>query len=192
MQRIAREAGVTTMALYRYFSGKAELVDLMIDTAGGPCPELAANSGGWRARLAEWTLRCSAIYTRHPWFLQATADPRRIMRPNELAWLDQALGILADTGLPASERHMTFLLLIGHVRSIAAFAASAAANPSAEPWVSVMTDRLAHRRDLYPALQAAIDCGAFTQPSEKSLEFGLECILNGIETLIRRPHGSSS
>jgi len=38
MQRIAREAGVTTMALYRYFSGKADLLDLMIDSAGSSHP----------------------------------------------------------------------------------------------------------------------------------------------------------
>jgi AcrR family transcriptional regulator len=191
MQRIAREVGVTTMALYRYFSSKAELVDLMIDSAGGPRPAVAANPGGWRSRLAEWTLRCSAIYTKHPWFLEATAVARRTMGPNELAWLDEALGILADTGLPARERHMAFLLLMGHVRSNAAFAASAAKDAPAGVWVSELTDRLLERRDEYPSLLAAIDSGAFVQPSEQSLEFGLACILNGIETLIRIPNDSS-
>ncbi len=75
MQRIAREVHVTTMALYRYFSSKAELVDLMIDIAGGPAPDLNAVSKKWRPRLNEWTRRCSSIYRKHSWFLQARGAP---------------------------------------------------------------------------------------------------------------------
>lgn len=187
MQRIAREVHVTTMALYRYFSSKAELIDLMIDTAGGPVPDLDAVTKGWRSRLGEWTRRCSAIYRDHPWFLQAATAPRRIMGPNELGWLNAALRVLGDTGLPAREQHEAFLVLIGHVRSNAEFTAGRAQGPSAELWVSVMAKLLGKHRDRYPALMAAIDSGAFSQSPEDGLEFGLECILNGIESLVRKP-----
>lgn len=186
MQRIAREVHVTTMALYRYFSSKAELIDLMIDTTGGPAPDLAPVSKGWRARLQEWTRRCSSIYRDHPWFLQAATARRRIMGPNELAWLDAALGVLGDAGLPARQQHAAFLVLIGHVRSNAEFMAGTDQGPSAGQWVSVMTALLKKHRDRYPALMAAIDSGAFSQSPEDGLEFGLNCILDGIESLIGR------
>jgi AcrR family transcriptional regulator len=152
MQRIARAVHVTTMALYRYFSSKAELIDLMIDTAGGPAPDLDAVSKGWRSRLEEWTRRCSSVYRDHPWFLQAATARRRIMGPNELEWLDAALGVLCDTGLPARQQHEAFLVLIGHVRSNAEFMAGRDQGPSAEQWVSVMAELLGKHRDRYPAL----------------------------------------
>jgi len=186
MQRIAREVHVTTMALYRYFSSKAELIDLMVDTAGGPAPDLRVGFKGWRARLEEWTRRCSSVYRDHPWFLQAAAARRRIMGPNELEWLDAALGVLGDAGLPARQQHEAFLVLIGHVRSNAEFMAARDQGPSAGQWVSVMAELLGKHRHRYPALMAAIDSGAFSQSPQDGLEFGLECILDGIESLIGR------
>ena len=183
MQRIAREVQVTTMALYRYFSSKAELIDLMIDTAGGPAPDLNRGSRKWRARLETWTRRCSSIYRNHPWFLEAATARRRIMGPNEVAWLDAALGVLNETGLPVRQQHEAFLVLIGHVRSSAEFMA-VAQDPSAGQWVSAMTKVLGDRREDYPALMAAINSGAFSARSDDGLEFGLSCILDGIESLV--------
>jgi AcrR family transcriptional regulator len=84
MQRVARAVGVTTMALYRYFSSKTELIELMIEIAGGPEPNLDTIAPGWSSSLAEWAHQCSAIYRRRPWFLQATMTPGRKMGPNEL------------------------------------------------------------------------------------------------------------
>src|SRR5258707_1378038 len=51
MQRVAQECGVTTMALYRYVPGKAELIALMLDIGLGPAPHLDEVPGGWRPRL---------------------------------------------------------------------------------------------------------------------------------------------
>lgn len=152
MQRIAREVHVTTMALYRYFSSKAELINLMIDTAGGPAPDLNVGPQGWRHKLNQWTRQCSAVYLHHPWFLQAVIARPRIMGPNELAWLDAALAALAETGLPAREQHQAFLVLLGHVRSNAEFTAASAPHPAGSP--------------------------------EDGLEFGLQCILDGIESRV--------
>jgi len=178
MQRIAREVRVTTMALYRYFTGKDELVDLMIDSAGGPTPDLNAVEGGWQPRLAEWTRRCATVYINHPWFLQATARPNRVVGPNELGWFNAVLHVLRNTGLNAREQHEAFLLLIGHVRSNAQFATGRSQGASMESWMSE------HFRDRYPALAAAIESGVFTRPPEDGLEFGLTCILNGIESIL--------
>jgi hypothetical protein len=74
------------------------------------------------------------------------------MGPNALEWLDAALGVLCDTGLPARQQHEAFLVLIGHVRSNAEFMAGRDQGPSAEQWVSVMAELLGKHRDRYPAL----------------------------------------
>jgi AcrR family transcriptional regulator len=186
MQRIAREVDVTTMALYRYFSSKAELIDLMIDIAGGPAPDLSAGSKRWRTKLEEWTRRCSSIYRNHPWFLQVATARWRTMGPNELAWLEAALRVLGGTGLPARQQREAFLVLIGLVRSNAEFTAATAHGPAFEHWLSVMAKLLGKHRDRYPSLIAAIDSGTFGPPSADGLEFGLKCILDGLESLVGR------
>lgn len=43
LARVAKEFGVTAMALYRYVPGKAELLDLMVDLAIGPRPRSRAS-----------------------------------------------------------------------------------------------------------------------------------------------------
>src|SRR5271155_2714090 len=62
MQRLAREVGVTTMALYRYFPSKADLVDRMIDSASDAPANFGKPSLPWNARLKKWARRCLAIY----------------------------------------------------------------------------------------------------------------------------------
>jgi hypothetical protein len=108
------------------------------------------------------------------------------MGPNELEWLDAALAVLAGTGLRAGHQHDAFLLLIGHIRSNAEFTAGDAQGLSAKQWRGAMTKLLGKRRDRYSALRAAIDSGAFHQRPEAGLEFGLECIVDGIESLVGR------
>ncbi len=186
MQRIAREVNVTTMALYRYFSSKEELIDRMIESAGGPLPPRMSGAQGWRQRLAEWTRACSSIYRDHPWFLQAATARRRVMGPNELAWFDVALSALGDAGLVGSEQMGAFHVLIGHVRSQAEFRAGEAKGLSADQWVRITMELAAKHPERYPALVSAIESGAFTQPTNGGVGFGLECILDGIESLARK------
>jgi len=186
MQRIAGEVHVTTMALYRYFSSKQELIDLMIDTVGGGPLRLDVVSGGWRARLGEWTRRCAAIYHDHPWFLQATSVHHRLMGPNELEWVNAVFAVLADTGLDARQQHEAFLLLIGHVRSNARSTAGKAQGLSVAQWIATTAKLAGRYPDRYSSLIAAIDSGAFSHSPEDGLKFGLECILNGIESLVRK------
>jgi AcrR family transcriptional regulator len=182
MQRVSRAVGVTTMALYRYFSSKTELIDLMIEIAGGPPPKLDALERGWRPRLAEWARQCSAIYRRHSWFLQATMTPGRKLGPNELGWMDAAFTVLSRTELSPREQHKTFLVLIGHIRSSAEFALAQTRGRSSS-WEPAM--QLGKYRNSYPALAAAVDAGALTESIGTSLDFGLECILSGIRTITR-------
>ena len=84
MQAVAQRVGVTTMALYRYFPAKSDLLDLMIDSAGDSAPNFGKPTSPWSTRLKKWARRCLAIYQNHPWFLEATSTRRSVMGPNEL------------------------------------------------------------------------------------------------------------
>lgn len=183
LARVAKKLDVTTMALYRYVPGKAELVDLMVDLAIGPPVPVAGIAGGWRPQLTEWARQCAAVYRRHPWILTATGMRRQIMGPNQLGWLDTALAALAGTGLSPVQRHDTFLLLVGHIRNITQQTAerNEAAN---EEWADLTTEVLERHADRFPALTSAVAEGAFTPQDGDPLDFGLERILDGVAALL--------
>ncbi|SEC04257.1 transcriptional regulator, TetR family [Streptomyces sp. 2231.1] len=186
MQRVAADLGVTTMALYRYFPGKAELTDLMVDSALGVPSEAVAEAHGWRAGLTEWARQCWALYRRHPWILTATAMRRQLMGPNQLAWLDAALDALAPAGLTAAQQHDTVLLIMGHIRSLAQQLVHADEEGN-EEWNRLAGEVLERHGHRFPALAAAIAAGAFDPHGGDPLDFGLDRILDGIAHLIDHP-----
>jgi AcrR family transcriptional regulator len=181
MQRVAEGLGITKMALYRYLPGRRELIALMTDLALGPPAESA---GGWRVRLEAWARSAHERFRRHPWALEATTGPRPL-GPNEVAWMDQAVAALTDTGLDGGEMLDIAATLIGHVRSLAQ---QSSAMPGAAAPEQAMLDRLAgllsSHADRYPALTAAVasarDHGAWGQ----ALDFGLARILDGLEAYL--------
>ncbi|AUY49355.1 TetR/AcrR family transcriptional regulator [Streptomyces sp. CB01881] len=185
MQRVAAELGVTTMALYRYFPGKAELVDLMVDSALGAPPEAIGHQDGWRPRMTEWARQCWALYRRHPWILAATGMRRQLMGPNQLAWMDAALAALAPTGLSAVQRHDTVLLIIGHIRNLAQQLADAD-EEGGEEWNRLAGEVLERHGHRFPALSATLAAGGFAPQGGDPLDFGLERILDGVTPLADR------
>jgi len=195
MQRVARESGVTTMALYRYFPAKSDLVAVMIDAAGGPPPELAGHPASWKDRLGEWARFCAAIYGRHPWFLEATTTRRTGMGPNELSWMETALALLAEAGLPAEESYYSFLAIIGHIRGYATFERLKDSSGSPRRWVRELGQLLLAERGRYPVLQATLESGALSDHADGAFEYGLKCILHGISASKRQravPRSGSS
>jgi len=182
MQRVAAEVALTTMALYRYVSSKSDLVDLMIDAAGGPAPLFPKPSQTWSDRLKEWARRCLAIYQNHPWFLDATSTRRSIPGPNELLWMEGALSMLAESGLPPEERHSAFLALIGHVRGHATFQQIRAYDE--KKWSGALAQVLEPQADRYPTLLEALRSGAFSEMPDLAFDFGIDCILAGVRARI--------
>jgi AcrR family transcriptional regulator len=191
MQRVAREVGVTTMALYRYFPGKADLLDLMIDAAGDSVANFGKPSSPWNVRLKKWAWSCLAIYRNHPWFLEATSARRSLMGPNELSWMEAALAMLAESGLAFEDRHSAFLALIGHVRGHASFQQIGKYNESPEEWTRDLARMLESEARRYPSLLEALNSGAFSKDPARAFDFGLDCILDGIRTRLSQRRAKS-
>lgn len=185
MQRVARASGVTTMALYRYFPGKSELLSVMIDSAGGSPLTFGMPLTPWKDRLMEWARRCAAIYQKHPWFLEATTTRRSVMGPNELSWMEAALALLAEAGLPPKESYYAFLAIIGHIRGYATFERLKGNSP--RRWVRELSQLLQEEGSRYTVLQATLGSGAFSENSDAAFEYGLHCILDGISASNRKP-----
>jgi len=187
MQRVAREVGVTTMALYRYFPGKADLLDRMIDSASDSPASFGNLSLPWNVRLKKWTRRCLAIYRDHPWFLEATSARTSLMGPNELTWMEAALAILAEAGLNPRDRHHAFLAVIGHVRGHATFRRAAQRSESGRNWIHDLSEMLKPEAHRYPTLVASLDSGALFEDPDAAFGFGLDCIVEGIRARAGSP-----
>ncbi|GIF50771.1 TetR family transcriptional regulator [Asanoa ferruginea] len=188
MQRVADQLGVTKMALYRYVPGKAELVALMLDIGlGGPPPR---GDLGWRAALDAWSRALFVEFAAHPWSLEASVGAR-VMGPNELGWLEEAVAALTGTGLDGSEMLDVAVTLVGHVRSLAQ--QTAGSPPGTEAALDDAIAGLVHgREDRFPALAAAIDDARTSGKQDQALDFGLARILDGVAVLIDQRAGVTS
>ncbi len=180
MQRLSREIGLTTMALYRYFPGKAELIALMIDSVADSSLHFGKPSLPWSKRLKEWGKRCLAIYQDHPWFLEATTTRQSPMGPNELAWMEAALAMLAESGLEPKKRYYAFFTIIGHVRGHATFQSASRSNHAAQKRFRELIRTLEQKPERYPIALDIFRSGASSRSVAGAFDFGLECILDGI------------
>ena len=180
MQRVAAELSFTKMALYRYLSGKSELLALMVEQAIGGPPELGDMS--WRQGLRAWAHALLASHLRHPWTLEAVLLPRPL-GPNELSWMEAASALLANTGLTGAEKLDTFALLVGQVRVIAQ--QTRPTSSAEEHFVAAITNVLAAHGDRFPALtQTVSEAAANDAGRDQTFEFGIERILDGLQPLV--------
>jgi AcrR family transcriptional regulator len=191
MSRVAAELSASTMSLYRYVNAKDELVKLMIDAAWGPPPEREPG-GGWRAGLSRWAWGMRTAFRRHSWAARVPVSSLPVM-PNEVAWFEQALADLEDSGLAEAEKASVIMLVSGYVRTLATLegdleAAVRAAGVTPDEWMAAYPRLLGKLADpgRYPALAKFIAAGVFDRADEPDDEFifGLERILDGIEVLV--------
>jgi len=192
MRAVADELGMGTMSLYRYLSSKDELLVLMVDAAFG-APETATPAEGWRAGLSRWARAHREVLRRHPWVLSVPISGPPLT-PHQVAWLEWGLASLSDTGLAEEEKLSVMILLSGFVRNEATLNASItealrAAGSNEEELATGygrMLDGLT-ATGRFPALRRMIAAGVFAGSGrpDDDFEFGLERVLDGIDSLVR-------
>ncbi|MBV1849000.1 TetR/AcrR family transcriptional regulator [Catellatospora tritici] len=191
MSKVAAEAGVSTMALYRYVRAKNELLELMVDACIGEPPPHDPGLD-WRAGLTAWAWAVRTVYLANAWALKAPISGPPAT-PHQLAWLDAGLRHLTDTGLTEARKMSVLLLLTGYVRNEAMLTADIAA--ATEAASSSLDDAIAmYGRMLrvlvdpvrFPALGRVVEAGVLEQADDPAEEFvfGLERILDGVGILI--------
>jgi AcrR family transcriptional regulator len=193
MGRVAAELGAAPMSLYRHVSAKDELRRLMVDAAWGDSPGPLAPGETWRDGLSRWAWSMRANARAHPWAVRIPISGLPIM-PREIAWFEDALACLADTGLTEARKASVIMLLSGYVRNLAATeaditAAVMASGLSPDEWMASYPRMLSQLTDprRFPALTAFIAAGVFDQADDPDDEFvfGLDRILDGITVLIQ-------
>jgi AcrR family transcriptional regulator len=189
MRTVAERLGCTSMALYTYVPGKAELIDLMYDRVHA---ELTHDHGpsGWRAAVTSWANELRACYVRHPWVTQVSFA-RPVLGPHEQAVLETLAAILERTGLPAGARRGVVNLLFNYVRGSAQTVAesrraAATTGVSDQDWWAGRWARLAEvAPDFAERFPASVRLGAespgtWEQRVDDTFDAGLAVLLGGV------------
>ncbi|MEV7008259.1 TetR/AcrR family transcriptional regulator [Streptosporangium sp. NPDC051022] len=200
MRQVAERLGAGTMSLYTHVPGKAELVDLMVDTAYGRLYDdvdaPSSRPGGWREALEFVAARNWELYRRHPWLLHVVGG-RSVLGPNASLKYEAELRPLDGIGLSDLEMDAVLALILTHVEGAARVQANMAqvqrdsGMTDAEWWVinAPLLDKVMDGSRFPVASRVGQAAGqeyqALADP-ERAFAFGLERILDGVAVLIAR------
>ena len=191
MKSVAAELGMTPMSLYRYVDSKEQLLEVMLDAAYGPADLSIVSSGPWRERLTRWAWALADALVLHPW-ISATPMTTPPLSPNIIGWTEAGARSFDGMALTNQQKMSSLLVVDGYVRSHVAMSVAmgftATDAPPPDPYVTILPQLL--DPDRFPALYAASP--AITDENEgedffrDEMRFGLDLILDGIESLTQR------
>jgi AcrR family transcriptional regulator len=194
MRRVAESLGVVPMSLYTYVPGKAELLDLMLDTVYRQMPRPDHAARPWRERLTAIAHQNRELFARHPWIAQLSTS-RPPLGPGLMAKYEYELRAFEGLGLDDVELDAALTFLLDFVHAVARSDAEAAdarqaSAMSEEQWWAANAPLLARVFDetKYPTASrvgaaAGAANGAAYNP-EHAYEFGLQRVLDGLAALI--------
>lgn len=202
MRRVAERLGKSAMSLYTYVPGKAELLDLMMDSVLGELPTHYSLAEGWRVAIEESARDGWAFYERHPWVLQVSGA-RPTLGPHELDVYESQLALLDGLGLTGVDIMRIVGVVSGYVRGSVkavsdAVTAEQATGLSDDEWWNargplleeLSGDRWAERWPTATRLNAEHAFDQLDRPDDTTpytvrdaldtFEFGLQRLLDGI------------
>ena len=191
MRRVAEELGVGTMSLYTYVPGKAELLDVMLDTVVAETARPESVKGGWRPWLELVARENWQLVRRHPWLIQVSAG-RPPLGPGIVAKYDYELRAVDGIGLSEVEMDAVLTLVLGYVAGAARGAveqtqAEEQTGVSLDEWwysVSPLLDRVFDESRYPVASRVGPVAGGSSYDTDATFEFGLQRVLDGIQAYV--------
>jgi AcrR family transcriptional regulator len=191
MRRVATSLGVVPMTLYTYVPGKAELLDLMLDSTYTRMTRAHTAGQPWRQRLTAIAAENRALFEAHPW-AAAISTVRPPLGPGLIAKYEHELSALDGLGLDDVQMDDALTHLLIFVQAWARAAADARSNRESgmddEQWWAAHAPLLEEVLDpvAYP-LAARVGTAAGTAHGaaydpEHAYQFGLQVILDGLAT----------
>ena len=185
LPKLGARLGLTANGLYRYIGSKDELLVLLTEAGWGPPPPLVSTD--WRAGAAAWTRALMDGLHRRPWLLDIPIRSAPVT-PNLVAWLETLLRMLSGTGLSHADMLGCATLLDGFARRAATLARDLPADGTPPAEARALAEFLMPRLEEggFPLLADVISGRRYSGRPADTAEFGLRCILNGIEAIINR------
>jgi AcrR family transcriptional regulator len=117
MRNVAAQLGTGAASLYRYVTGRDDLLDLMVDATAAEC-RLEPPTGDPVADLVTVAEGLHAVMMRHPWLPELVVT-RPALGPGGVGVLDHVLDILADHPGDSTSKLEVFALLNALVATFA-------------------------------------------------------------------------
>lgn len=194
IRSVAAALGITPMATYTYVPGKAELLDLMLDTVYLAMPRTDLAGMDWRSRVSVIARENREMLETHPWVVRL-ATTRPPLGPGMTAKYEHELRAFDGLGLSDVEMDSAVTFVLGFVTSVARLAidardAAADSAMSDRTWWEQAGPVLAEVFDeqRYPlAARVGAAAGAAHDSAynaDHAYEFGLARLLDGLAPLI--------
>jgi AcrR family transcriptional regulator len=195
MRKVAERLGLGVMSVYTYVPGRSELIGLMVDEVVGEV-DYPAHTGDLRARMTTVARQLWDEFHRHPWLLQVQTS-RPWIGPHASERYEWQLSAIEGIGLDDLEMDSTIAVLAGFAESAArasieAVRARDESGMSDVQWWEINAPVLARLMEdgAYPVsgrVGAAVgaEYNSIGSP-ERSFEFGIARIIDGLEVLLRR------
>jgi AcrR family transcriptional regulator len=177
MRKLAAELGMGTMALYRYFPSKQQLIDAAVEIAAPQIELPEPGAAPWREQLAGMARALFDAGRRHPTLARERFD-RPLQSPGAMRITDRAIALLFEAGLGKRDAVAAFKALLIHTLGAAVAAASESRldvrRSAGERHASAPAEQLPAMAAVAAELTAALG-------GEEAFEFGLTALLDAIE-----------
>jgi AcrR family transcriptional regulator len=174
MRRIGQRLGVEAMSLYNHIPNKDAVLDAMVDLLVGQI-ELPPDDASWRDAIRGRAVAARRVILAHPWAPRLIAARSTTSR-SILGYLDGVVGAFAAAGfsnqLTHDATHLISSRVLGFTQDI--FDPNAIPPDGAAMWMDAIAS------GAYPRLAASLD--GVTHDDEREFVFGLELILDGLES----------
>jgi AcrR family transcriptional regulator len=187
IRTLAQELGVKPMSVYYHVAGKDEILAALVDIVFGEI-RLPVPGRNWRSEMRERAHSAREVLARHRWaigLLESRSDPG----PANLRHHDTVIATLRAAGFSAELTAHAYALIDSYVYGFAlqeatlAFSGPDSVGNVAEPIMKKMTE------GEYPHL-VEMARSYYLQPGydfADEFRFGLELVLDGLETSLARP-----
>lgn len=179
MNRVATKLGFTPMSLYRYVSGKDDLLELMFDAASDV--PLATFDGSWREQLTQWGAIVRAGYRAHPW-LSSMPPSSTPSTPNRVAIVEAGIHAQRGLSIPPNVKLTVTMLLLGYIGMFQLASRDTVHNSVRAALPDLVSE------DRFPTLAPLVAEGLFDTPmldNDQAFFFGFNRFLDGIEAWTR-------
>lgn len=105
-RKLAKRLDCEAMSIYHYFPSKAHLMDALVDICVDETP-VPSPGPTPRERLYQFGLAYRETALRHPGFTRLFIT-HRLNHRKALAWLNELVSIITDTGLPPERAALVF------------------------------------------------------------------------------------
>ncbi|MGK5683207.1 TetR/AcrR family transcriptional regulator C-terminal domain-containing protein [Actinoplanes sp. URMC 104] len=199
MRRLAGELGIPTMSVYRHVADKEELVLFMMDkvmAANPPPPHLSPARDGWRACVEALARLQWSMYRRHTWLAQAVSFTRPLLAPHAMAHTEWTMRALEGFGLTPALQFRTAVTVANYVRGTAVnleeeAQAEQETGITDTEWLAAQQQRMTAvlATGELPLMARFIATGDQDFDLDILLDFGLQRLLDGLETLLSAASG---